>query len=123
APNGVKSTYQYDGVDRLTRLLDSKGLATLADHQYQYDAANQITQVIEPVVKRNYVYDAVDRLTSASYSNPLQPPESYAYDGVGNRTGSQLSASYTYQRFNRLTNTSNTAYAYDANSNLISKTD
>jgi RHS repeat-associated protein len=123
APNGVKTTYQYDGLNRLTRLLDAKGVNTIADRQYQYNTASQITQIAEPALTKNYDYDVVDRLTSAIYSNPLAPNENYAYDGVGNRTNSQLSASYNYQRFNRLTNTATASYLYDANGNLISKTD
>ena len=74
-------------------------------------------------ITRNYGYDAVDRLTTASYTSPLQPNENYAYDAVGNRTASQLSASYTYQRFNRLANTSTANCSYDLNGNLISRTD
>ena len=48
APNNVKTSYQYDGLDRLTRMTDTKGMMTLKDHQYQYNAANQITQIAEP---------------------------------------------------------------------------
>lgn len=123
APNGVKTTYQYDGLNRLTRLLDVKGVATIADHQYQYNTASQITQIAEPGNTRSYGYDTVDRLTSATYTNPLQASESYAYDSAGNRTSSQLSASYSYQPFNRLTNTNTASYVYDTNGNLTSKTD
>jgi RHS repeat-associated protein len=123
APNNVKTSYQYDGLDRLTRLLDNKGVATIADRQYQYNTVSQITQISEPSTTRSYVYDAVDRLTSAGYTNPAQPPENYVYDSVGNRTSSQLSASYGYQPFNRMTNTSTATFVYDANGNLTSKTD
>lgn len=49
--------------------------------------------------------------------------ESFAYDGVGNRTSSHLSAIYNYQPFNRLTNTSSATYSHDNNGNLTSKTD
>jgi RHS repeat-associated protein len=119
----VKTSYQYDGLDRLTRLTDTKGVATVKDHQYQYNAASQITQIAEPSITRSYGYDAVDRLTSASYTNPTQPRENYVYDSVGNRTSSQLSASYGYQPFNRLTNTATASYSYDTNGNLTSKTD
>lgn len=123
APNGVKTTYQFDGLNRLTRLLDTRGVNTLADRQYQYNTASQVTQIAEPTITRSYGYDAVDRLTAASYTNPLQPNENYTYDGVGNRTASQSSASYNYQRFNRLANTPTANYSYDVNGNLISKTD
>ncbi len=123
APNNMKTSYQYDDLDRLTRLTDTKGAATVRDRQYQYNAASQITQIAEPSITRNYGYDPTDRLTAASYTNPLQPNENYAYDAVGNRTSSQLSASYGYQPFNRLTNTSTASYSYDSNGNLISRTD
>jgi RHS repeat-associated protein len=123
APNSVKTSYQYDGLDRLTRLTDTKGVATVKDRQYQYNATSQLTQITEPAITRSYAYDSTDRLTSASYTNPTQPAESYAYDSVGNRTSSQLSASYGYQPFNRLTNTATASYSYDTNGNLISKTD
>lgn len=122
-PNGVLTNYQYDGLDRLTRLRDAKGANTVADHQYEYNAASQITRITEPPNVRNYAYDNVDRLTSANYTNPAQSSENYAYDSVGNRTSSHLSAIYNYQPYNRLTSTSSVSYTYDANGNLISKTD
>lgn len=123
APNGVKTNFQYDGLDRLTRLLDTKGVATIADRQYQYNAANQISRITEPAITRSYGYDALDRLVSAGYTNPSQPNEDYAYDAVGNRTSSHLSASYNYQPFNRLTNTSAASFIYDSNGNLTSRTE
>lgn len=123
APNGVKTNYQYDGIDRLARLLDSKGAATIADRQYQYNPANQITQITEPAITRNYSYDTLDRLVTTSYPSSSQPNENYAYDAVGNRTSSHLSASNNYQPFNRLSNTSSASYSYDANGNLISKSE
>ncbi len=122
-PNGVLTSYQYDGLNRLTRLQDAKGATTVADHQYEYDLANQITRIIEPGSTRSYGYDLVDRLTSATYTNPSQSSENYGYDSVGNRTSSHLSATYAYQPFNRLTSTSSVSYSYDANGNLTSKTD
>jgi RHS repeat-associated protein len=122
-PNNVKTSYQYDDLDRLTRLTDTKGTATVMDRQYQYNAASQLTQIAEPSIMRSYGYDPTDRLISASYTNPLQPNENYAYDAVGNRTSSQISASYGYLPFNRLTNTSMGSYSYDTNGNLVSRTD
>ncbi len=62
----------------------------------------------------------MDRLTGAS--NFETSTESYTYDAVGNRTASHLSASYSYQPFNKLTSTGSAAYTYDNNGNLISKT-
>jgi len=47
--------------------------------------------------------------------------ESYTFDGVGNRTASHRSASYSYQPFNRMTATSTATMSYDSNGNLTGK--
>ena len=120
-PNGITTTYQYDGLDRLTRLRDTTAIATVADNQYSYNSASQITQNIDLGGAHNYGYDTVDRVTSATY--PGTTAESFSYDGVGNRTTSHLSATYGYQPFNKLTSTTSATYSYDNNGNLISKTD
>jgi RHS repeat-associated protein len=120
-PNGVTATYQYDGLDRLTRLTDATSTATIADAQYQRNTASQITQIAEPAQTRNFAYDSADRLTSVT--DPTQTLESYSYDGVGNRTASHLSSSYSYQPFNKVVNIGSTSYSYDNNGNLTSKTD
>jgi RHS repeat-associated protein len=120
-PNGVVTAYNYDGLDRLTRLKDAKGASVIADNNYTYNDAGNITQNVDQSGTHAYGYDAIDRLTSASY--PATGNESYAYDPVGNRTSSQRSASYGYQPFNRLTNTDTAGYLYDNNGNMISKSD
>src|SRR5437588_4246182 len=120
-PNSVATIYTYDGLDRLTRLKDAKNNTVIADNNYTYNAAGQITQNIDQSGTHAYGYDALDRLTSATYTGT--PAESYAYDSVGNRTSSQRSATYSYQPFNRLTNTTTASYVYNNNGNLISKTE
>lgn len=120
-PNGVATSYQYDGMDRLTRLQHAKGAATVADYQYQLNTAGQITQITEPAAARSYGYDAVDRLTTMT--SPSLSGESYSYDGVGNRTASHLSTSYTHQPFNKLAATGTASYAYDNDGNLTAKID
>jgi RHS repeat-associated protein len=120
-PNGVAASYTYDGLDRLTRLKDAKGTTVIADNQYAYNTAGDITQNIDQSGTHGYAYDAIDRLTSATYTGT--PNETYAYDGVGNRTSSHKSATYGYQPNNRLVSTSTASYIYNNNGNLISKTD
>jgi RHS repeat-associated protein len=68
-----------------------------------------------------YAYDARDRISAAQ--NPTQTVESYTYDGVGNRTASHISTSYSYQSFNRVVTIGSNSYSYDSNGNLTSKTD
>jgi RHS repeat-associated protein len=120
-PDGVATSYQYDGLDRLTRLTDATSTATVADAQYQYNTASQITQILEPTQTRNFSYDAIDRLTTVQ--NPTQTVESYTYDAVGNRTASHQSSSYSYQPFNRVVTIGSNTYSYDANGNLTQKMD
>jgi RHS repeat-associated protein len=109
----------YDGLNRLTRLRNTTASATLTDEQYAYDTANRISQLTDLGGNHAYSYDSVDRVTSATYSGAAA--ESYIYDGVGNRTASHLSASYTYQPFNRVTSAGGATYTYDNNGNLLSK--
>ncbi|MBI1760229.1 MAG: RHS repeat protein [Acidobacteria bacterium] len=117
--NGVAATASYDPLDRLTRLTYAKGANTIADWQYQFDDAHQITQIAEPTGNRTYTYDVLNRLTAAT--RPGQASESYAYDAVGNRTASHLSTVYNYLSFNRLSATADANFTYDANGNLKTK--
>jgi YD repeat-containing protein len=85
----VATTYQYDGLDRLTRLTHTKAPTTIADFQYQFNAVSNITQMADSAGAHNYSYDTVDRFTSATHPN--QTNESYTFDAVGNRTASHRS--------------------------------
>jgi RHS repeat-associated protein len=117
-PNAITTTYDYDGMSRLTRLKDVSSTATLFDRQMTYNAANQINQIAEPIQIRNFAYDNVDRLTAMTNGTSN---ESYAFDGIGNRTSSHKSASYGYQPFNKVVSTATANYNYDANGNMVSK--
>jgi len=93
----------------------------VADAQYQYNSASDITQIAEPTQTRNLTYDSTDRLTAVT--NPTQTVESYTYDEVGNRTASHISTSYSYQSFNRVVTIGSNSYSYDSNGNLTQKID
>jgi RHS repeat-associated protein len=121
APNATQMTEQYDGLDRLTRLKYQQGATTLADYQYQFNSVNNITQIIDGAGTHNYVYDALDRLMAATHPN--QANENYTFEDVGNRTASHQGLSYSYQPFNRLLAANGSTFSYDANGNLISKSD
>ncbi|HMG74378.1 MAG TPA: Ig-like domain-containing protein [Pyrinomonadaceae bacterium] len=121
APNGVASSYSYDNLDRLTSLMHMAGATTLSGNLYTYNDANNITSWTTASTQRAFTYDALDRLTGAS--NFETPTENYSYNAVGNRTASHLSASYSYQPFNKLTSTASATYSYDNNGNLTSRTD
>lgn len=120
-PNGVTTNYAYDGLDRLISLNHMAGANMLIGNQYSYNDANNISSWNNASGNHTYNYDSINRLISAT--NTAQPNENYSYDGVGNRSSSHFSASYSYQPFNKLTNTSATTYTYDNNGNLTSMTD
>lgn len=84
APNGVTSTYEYDGMSRLKRLKHYTSGGTLYDDQFTYNAANQISQIAGLSQTRVFTYDNIDRLTGVSVGGT--PVESYTYDAVCNRT-------------------------------------
>ena len=65
----MAATASYDPLDRLTRLTYAKGTNTIADWQYQFDDAHQITQIAEPTGNRTYTYDVLNRLTAAARPN------------------------------------------------------
>lgn len=119
-PNGVLTTYGYDGMSRLTQLRDEKK-AIINDRQYTYNTANQIASITELNRTRTFTYDDVDRLTGAT--DTLFGTESYSYDAVGNRTSSHRSATYSYNPFNRLSATDSATYTYDNNGSMTSRTD
>lgn len=121
-PNGVSTLYAYDNMRRLTRLTDTGPAGTLFDRQYAYNTANQIEQIIEPALTRIFAYDSIDRLRTVSNGGS---GESYIYDHVGNRTSSHFSSAYGYQTgfFNRLTSSQTATYNYDANGNIVSKSE
>ncbi|MBP9663424.1 MAG: RHS repeat protein [Pyrinomonadaceae bacterium] len=118
-PNGVSTSYLFDNMRRLTRLTDTGPSGTLFDRQYAYNAANQISQIVEPEQTRNFGYDNVNRLTGVTGS----VFENYVFDDVGNRTSSHRSATYSYQPFNKLTATETATYSIDANGNTTLKSE
>lgn len=119
-PNGITSTFEYDGMSRLTKLKHQSATATLVENNFSFNGANQVSQIAELTQAKNFTYDNFDRLTGTTNGTSS---ESYAYDDVGNRTSSHRSASYGYQPFNKLTSTATANYTYDANGNMLSKSD
>jgi RHS repeat-associated protein len=121
APNGVNSAFTYDGLDRPTSIMHTAGATTLSGNIYTYNDASNVASWTTSAAQQAFTYDAMDRVTAVT--NFETPVESYSYDPVGNRTASHLSPTYGYQPFNKVSNTSNATYGYDANGNLTTKTD
>ena len=119
-PNTLNTDFQYDLQGRLSDLIHIRGITELARFGYIYNAVGNILSVTELAQTRNFSYDDLQRLTSGG---TVAAPESYTYDGIGNRTASHLSASHITNAANRLTEDDDFTYTYDANGNLETKTD
>lgn len=141
-PNGIRTTYSYDGSARVTRITHKRGATTVADYLYTLNAAGQATsftstQESGATAKEQYTYDNAGRLTQVIYSDDDGVIEAsdkkldYTYDGNGNRltqtatTNSVVTErrTYTYGNENRLLRVVNQAgdeiarYTYDAAGN------
>jgi len=132
-PDGKQVTYRYDAANRLTTITDWAGRQT----SYTYECCNRLDTVTYPNgLVENRDYDEAGRLvlmvTRDSGSNVLLSYE-WVRDGVGsptsvNETGTlqptleQLVTEYEYDADNRLVESSQGTYQYDANGNLISRT-
>ncbi|MCP3939318.1 MAG: RHS repeat-associated core domain-containing protein [Actinomycetia bacterium] len=134
-PNGITTTYTYDGLDRLTELrsLTSVG-EVLQSHRYTLGPAGNRTRIDEhDGTSRHYQYDALYRLTQdrvIDAADSLVYQRDFLYDPVGNRLqqmvtddGEPTIISSTYDSRGRLEAAGATSYGWDANGNLTSKTD
>lgn len=83
-PNGTYELYSYDSRNRVSSIVtkDSSN-AVLQSRSYTFDAASQVTQVVEGGITTTYGYDAIGQLTSEVKSNGYAG--SYTYDANGNR--------------------------------------
>ena len=123
--NGITATYTYDDASQLTNLVFKDGAVTKTSHQYPlYDDVSNIKTEIDLSGTHNYNYDELYRLITATHPTG-NPNESFNYidpvGSVGNRTSSHLSSSYTTNELNRLTEDDSYIYSYDADGNMISK--
>ncbi|MCP5094729.1 MAG: hypothetical protein GY943_04170 [Chloroflexi bacterium] len=124
--NKATTTYEYDGLNRLT---DVHYLDDNEDVNYVYDAIGNRKTMTDSVGVTSYLYDDLYRLTSVT--DPFTGTVSYGYDLAGNRT--QLTypdskvVTYTYDMDNRMTQVDDwdagiTTYEYDTIGRLITTT-
>jgi len=130
---GDETRYTWNKANQLTQI-QYRGETT----SYQYDAAGRLTQKTLPGgIVQAYQYDAASRLTQVQYKNgaTLIDQLDLAYDAEGNITQKKLAngslnqdtaLTASFDAANRMTgitvNGKTYALAYDANGNLIGKT-
>ena len=68
-----------------------------------------------------YSYDSTNRLTSVMRG--VLEEDRFSYDSVGNRLTDIQRRSYTYNNGNELLSQNGTSFTFDANGNIVSKTD
>lgn len=135
-PNGAKEVYSYDKNNQVTLLENKKSDGSmLQSYSYTYDkSGNQLTKT-ENKGTTLYGYDGLNRLKSVT--EPSGKRIAYTYDKACNRKTESTTignvttlTTYTYNSQNRLVTTETTsplgtertAYLYDANGNMMSKT-
>jgi RHS repeat-associated protein len=119
-PNGVNTSYSYDGLSHLLSVLHQAGNNVLDGASYAYDpAGNRLSKTNDlNGVTSNYSYDSIYELTQVTQG--ASTTETYSYDAVGNRLSSLGVTIYNYNVSNELTSNSNGSYTYDANGNTLS---
>ncbi|MFZ6682213.1 RHS repeat-associated core domain-containing protein [Undibacterium sp. Tian12W] len=143
AANPVRTTsYQYDGVNRLTQeLVRDRSNATVRTTDYQYDKVGNRSQKTETsangTTTTTYIYDANDRLTQETKTTGANNVvTTYTWDDKGNlstkSTGGQVTV-YGWNADNRLVEVKQGSsqataitiarYSYDANGNRVQKSE
>jgi len=130
-PSGNVTLYDYDALNRLTRLTTTDAADQIvADYLYTLDDTGRRTQVVENHNGRTtaYRYGELYRLTGETITDPVNGNYSaeYQFDKVGNRIYSIINGvhtAYSVDNNDRLTQQGGTTYAYDANGNTLTETE
>ncbi len=122
------------GLTRAIRHRLASDNSVIHDIDLVRDDIGRVVQVDDAEGTHGYSYDGARRLLGADHpSGGPQPDESYSYDGSGNRLGSHLSAGNDYAYMqpacstgecgNQLLEDDGFLYQYDAEGNLLRRTD
>jgi RHS repeat-associated protein len=125
-PNGVKTVYSYDDLDRIINLTYTKANGTvLVSETYTRNAGGEPSKVLrEDGSYTLYEYDAAVRLSKEVVYNPaggLVESIEYSYDLDGKRTKKVDAAgthNYNYNANGQLATVGQDGYVYDADGRL-----
>ncbi|WP_164103003.1 RHS repeat-associated core domain-containing protein [Candidatus Laterigemmans baculatus] len=121
----VGTEYAYDALNRLTDLRHKNGSTDVAFYEFSYDLSDRITSIRDVDGLTVYAYDNRHQLIGADRgTGDPRGDESYVYDANGNRIDSHLHGSgYVTGAGNRLLSDGVYDYAYDAEGNLVLRTE
>ena len=126
SPNGVVDSFSYDPSSLLTGRDASNGTTTIGQSDYTIDPATaQRSSATDLDGTSTFTYQDNGWLTQATHPDASGlGNETYTYDGAGNITSTaDVPAAQVGYTAGRLTQFGGTGLAYDAEGNLISKTD
>lgn len=116
--NGITTTYNLDTADRLIRIQDG----TIADQQYAYNAANEVTQVIQnlPLDPASLLTAQTDTITYDDASQASSP--GYTYDGRGRQISSPARI-FSWDGADNLIGTGDATLEYNGLGDVIRRTE
>ncbi len=122
----ANTLYGYDNAERLTSVTHQTASGTtIASYVYTLDAASRVTSEVHTWNDGSntdtlaFTYTDNNQVTGVTHTDTSLPNESFSYDSNGNRTMS----GYSTGTGNELSSDGTYNYTYDANGNLITKTD
>ncbi len=126
-PNGLTTRYEFGGPRQVLTKIETRRAdnSVVSSFTYEYDTLDQKTKVTDADghVTR-YNYDGVGRLEKITY--PDLSTEEYTFGATGARAKRVIDGVehvYTYDGFGRLMAAEGVTYGYDANGNLVSRTE
>ena len=127
--NTASQSFEYWKIDdasrspfaAVKRIKLSKDSTDLVNREMQYDAAGNVSRIVDGVNSEtvDYTYDDLDRLLTAS----VPTGESFAYDTIGNMTskaGTTLDYGTTAPK-HAVKSHGSTTYTYDANGSMTAR--
>lgn len=105
----LKAAYEYDDLNRMTKVTNTKGSQVLSQYSYTYDKNGNIISVADGQSTTSYIYDKLNRLIEVH--RPDGTITKFSYDARGNRKtitndtwAMNLEATdYTFNIWNQLT--------------------
>jgi RHS repeat-associated protein len=101
-PNGVVTSYGYDGESRLSTIGSVLSSTPIVGFSYAYDKNSNRTEATEGSNTTAYKYDRLSRLREALRSTGTPIHSVYSYDAAGNRLGEQTSTGLLTSNLNGL---------------------